>query len=479
MASTLSDSDYTQSVQTLLNQIQQNSTRKDSFFELAQIYYTSCQADAGALRTCQENLKGATEYYLVSETDSKREYAQKQVKKFQNELKLEEHKQFTDRQHRYKSLANICVNVLKLSEGKTQQQTELKSSKLLATLFMLSSSDSSKRQQMHQLYKPLYKAVLSLRLLDKMLEEEKLINSYITTRFDPTTRFSKKAGTYSQFQLDVAIPVIIAALLQDVGMQHPETQRLLKGADGTQDEFRMLDKETRTLLLIINHEQTQDFILNGVGISEYEGSDPEKKQRYEKKQSNRMKFVSGLLLDAVKPSENSIGNIIKIPQIYSSFVLSTKPVYRFLDLPNVITVLKNSAKHRFICSHACESFIELVGHFPLGLGMLYLLPHKQDDYYYAIVTRLNPKHPNSPTCRRVTSLDSDNEDQKDFTLSEDNNLFYEKPKESLSNLSIEALNTLRESHISQLSETKLPDYNEGFWNPHRYFSINKQQALWG
>ncbi|MEP1554380.1 MAG: hypothetical protein ABJJ44_03135 [Paraglaciecola sp.] len=478
MASTLSDSDYTQSVQTLLNQIQQNSTRKDSFFELAQIYYTSCQADAGALRTCQENLKGATEYYLSAETDSKREYAQQQVKKFQHELKLEEHKQFTDRQHRYKCLANICVNILRLTEGKNQQQTELKSSKLLATLFMLSSTDVGKRQCMHQLFKPLYKAVLSLRLLDKLLVEDKLTNTYITSRFDPATRYSKDPGRYSQFQLDVAIPVIIAALLQDVGMQHPETQRLLKGADGTQDEFRILDRETRTLLLIINHEQTQDFIKNGIGISEYEGNDPDKKQRYEKKQANRMKFVFGLLTDAVKPTEDSIGNIIKIPQIYSSFILSTKPIYRFLDLPNVISVLKNSAKHGFICSHACESFIELVGHFPLGLGMLYLLPHKQDNYYYAIVTRLNPKHPNSPTCRRVTSLDCDNEDEKDFTLLEDNNLFYEQPKQHLESLSQEALNTLREIHIHQLSETKLPDYNEGFWNPHRYFSINKHQALW-
>ncbi|MEP2652686.1 MAG: hypothetical protein ABJH06_11920 [Paraglaciecola sp.] len=477
MTSTLSDSDYTQNVQTLLNKIQHNSTRKDSFFELAQIYYTSCQADAGALRTCQENVKGA-EDYLSSVSGTKREYAQQQIKKFQNDLKIEEHKQCIDRQHRYKCLANICVNILRLTEGKNQQQTELKSSKLLATLFMLSSSETSNRQQMHQLYKPLYKAVLSLRLLDKLLAQDMLTNTYITSRFDPTTRFSKDASRYSQFQLDVAIPVIIAALLQDIGMQHPETQRLLKGADGTQDEFRVLDKETRTLLLIINHEQTQDFITNGIGVSEYEGNDSNKQERFEKKQINRMKFVSGLLTDAIKPTEDSIGNIVKIPQIYSSFVLSTKPVYRFLDLPNVITVLKNSAKHEFICSHACEYFIKLVGHFPLGLGMLYLLPHKQDDYYYAIVTRLNPKHPNSPTCRRVTSLDNNNEDEKDFTLSEDNNLFYENPKQHLESLSQEALNSLRESHIRRLSETKLPYFNEGFWNPYRYFSINKQQRLW-
>ncbi|MFT2089981.1 hypothetical protein [Paraglaciecola sp. 2405UD69-4] len=481
MTTNLSDSDYTRSVQSLINQIQQNSTRKDSFFELAQIYYTSCQADAGTLRTCQANLKGAEEY-LETVSESKREYAQKQVKKFARELKDEEQKQTNDRQLRYKCLANICVNVLRLTEGKNLQQTNLKSSKLLATLFMLSSTESSNRQQMHHLYKPLYKAVLSLRLLDKMLLEGKLNNTYITSRFDSNTRFSQKAGSYSQFQLDVAIPVIIAALLQDIGMQHPEAQRLLKGADSSQDEFRVLEKETRTILLIINHEQTQDFLTNGIGISKYEGDDPEKKQRFEKKQLNRMKFVSGLLLDAVKPSENSIGNIIKIPQIYSSFVLSTKPTYRFLDLPNVVTVLNNSAKHAFICSQANECFIQLVGYFPLGLGVLYVQPHdigeKLNNYFYGIVTRLSPEHPKTPTCRRISISKDISDNPKDFTLLESNNLFFDTPKHCLDEMSPEDLVTLRNTHMRQLNETKLPEINEGFWNPHHYFSISKHQILW-
>ena len=477
MPSTLSDSQYTTAVLILVEQIQNNSTQKHSLFELATLYFTSSDANARVLRACQENLK-SIEDYLKSAPEDKRANTHKQVKNLQKELKNEQQKQLYTRQQCYKCVASICINILKLAEGKNQQQTNTKSAKLLATLFMLSGTEGKNRQQMHQLYKPLYKAVLALRLLDKMLLGKKLTNNFIVTRFNTKTRFSSAPNKYSQFQLDVAIPVIIAAITQDIGVQHPEIQRLLKGADGSLDEFRELDKETRIPLLIMNHEQTQDFISNGIGTSVYEGQDPDTKIRYEKKQNNRMKFVLGLLGDAVKPSEGSIGNIIKIPQIYSSFILSTKPDYYFQDLPKVITVLNNVAKNAAICPNANQYFINLVGHFPLGFGIMYLQNHQTDEqlqnYYYGIVTRLNPQQPDAPNCRKIT----DKSEVKDFSLKPENNLFYPAVQKSLESLSKETLAEIHKTHMYDLRDPKLPRFEMGFWNPHRYFSINKHQKLW-
>jgi hypothetical protein len=481
MPSTVNDSQYTTAVQTLVKQIQNSTTQKNSLFELASLYFTSSDANARVLRACQENLK-STESYLKSVPEAKRADAHKQVKKVQKELSDEKQSQLHKRQQCYKCIASICINILKLTEGKNQQQTNTKSAKLLTTLFLLSSTDGKNRKQMHQLYKPLYKAVLALRLLDKMLLEKKLTNKYIVARFNPVTRFSATPDKYSQFQLDVAIPVIIAAITQDIGMQHTEIQRLLKGADGSIDEFRVLDKETRIPLLIMNHEQTQDFITNGIGISVYEGQDPDKKIRYEKKQNNRSKFVLGLLSDAIKPTEGSIGNIIKIPQIYSSFILSTKPDYNFQDLPKVITVLNNIAKHASICANASRYFIDLVGHFPLGFGIIYVQSHQTDEqlqnYYYGIVTRLNPQQPDAPTCRKITNKEEQGAEFKNFTLQPDNNLFYPSVRKKLENFPKETLAEIHEAHMLDLSDSKLPKFETGFWNPHRYFSINKHQNLW-
>jgi hypothetical protein len=481
MPTTLTDSQYTTSVQALVKQIQSSSTHRDSLFELAALYFTSTDANTRVMRACQESLKSAEEY-LKSVPDAKRADAHRLVKKVQRELNEEKQKQLRSQQQCYKCIANICINVLKLTEGNNQQQTNTKSAKLLATLFMLSSTENQNRKQMHQLYKPLYKAVLSLRLLDKMLTEKKLANNYIVARYTPETRFSSVPDRYSQFQLDVAIPVIIAAITQDIGMQHIEIQRLLKGVDGSIDEFRVLDKETRIPLLIMNHEQTKDFITNGIGISVYEGQDPDKKIRFEKKQNNRLKFILGLLSDSVKPSEGSIGNIIKIPQIYSSFILSTKPDYIFQDLPKVIAVLNNAAKHASICTNANTCFVNLVGNFPLGFGVIYVLENQTNEepqnYFYGIVTHLNPKKTDAPKCRKITGNLEKDAEQKNFTLKPEYNLFYPAVQNTLQNLNRETLTKIHEAHMHALSDSKLPSYEKGFWNTYRYFSINKHQKLW-
>ena len=481
MPSTLNDSEYTIAVQNLVAKIQQSSTQHNSLFELASLYFTTSDSNVRVLRSCQENLTVA-EDYLKTAPSNKRADAYNQLKSLKKEFKDEQQKQFNARQQIYKCVASICITVLKLAEGQNQQQTDTKSAKLLATLFMLSSSESKNRKQMHQLYKPLYKAVLALRLLDKMLLESKLSNNYIVARYKPDTRFGKLPGSYSQFQLEVAIPVIIAAITQDIGMQHIEIQRLLKGVDGSLDEFRVLEKGTRVPLLMMNHEQTQDFISNGIGVSVYEGDDPDKRLRYEKKQNNRMKFVLGLLTDAVKPSPGSIGNIIKIPQIYSSFIMSTKPDYNFQDLPKVISVLSKAAKHASTCENSTQSFIHLVGNFPLGFGVLYVNSHQSDeqlqDYYYGIVTQLNPQKPDTPTCRKITDKGEICIETKDFSLMPENNLFYSSAQKVLENLSEDVLEDLRETHIHVLEDPKLPKLKAGYWNPYRYFSIHKHQKLW-
>jgi hypothetical protein len=477
----LNDSEYTTAIRGLIDRIQQSSPKQDSLFELAALYFTSSSADARVIRTCQENVQ-STEDYLSTAPSKKKVDIQKQLKNRQKELKEEQQKQLSIRQQRYKCVASICIQVLRLAEGKDQTQTNVKSARLLATLFMLSSTESNNRMQMHQIYKPLYKAVLALRLLDKVLMNNNLTNDYIVARYNPQTRFSKTPGTYSQFQLEVAIPVIIAAIIQDIGMQHVEIQRLLHGADGSLDEFRVLDKGTRVPLLMMNHEQTQDFIENAVGTAEFGGDDPDKKVHFDKRQINRLKFVVGLLNDAIKPKAGSIGNIIKIPQIYSSFILSTKPNYNFQDLPKVITVLNNAARHGGICTNAAASFIDLVGHFPLGFGVIYVTDHQPEDqlqdYYYAIVTKLNPLQPDTPICRKITAQGEISDDTKDFNLTPDNNLFHLSVQKTLDNLTDEQLAELRQAHMRDLNDSKIPELVAGFWNPYRYFSISKHQNLW-
>ena len=480
MSSISGDTDYIASIKALIHQIQDNSKDRDSLFELAEIYFASAPNDQRALRICTQQQGTAQNLLDNANTNTKRAECRKHLKSLQAEYKQELHRQTAIRLTRYTLLTDICLKIIALSEGNNWQQTETKSAKLLASLFLLSAAGTKKRQALHKRYKPLYRVVLALRLLDKMLVENAIDNHYITSRFDCTSRFSAKHGQLSGFQRDVAIPVIIAALVQDIGMQHPEMQGLLKGSDGSRDEFRVLDKGKRSSLLLMNHEQTAQFIVDGIGIGRFHGETEEQRELFLKRQKNRQKIVQTFLNSAIRP-QNGIGNILKTPHIYASVVLSTKPSYQFDDLPKTITMLNNTAHKGAVGMAACRCFSQLIGQFPQGFGIVYVEDSQQDeqldDYFYAIVTRLNPQQIDSPICRRITASGEINTDNQDFAVAPQNNLYYRSTKTTIALLGKAKLERLRHAHMRDLEETKWPELLEGCWNPHRYFCVNKHQRL--
>ena len=65
-----------------------------------------------------------------------------------------------------------------------------------------------------------------------------------------------------------------------------------------------------------------------------------------------------------------------------------------------------------------------------------------------------------------------------FTLKPENNLFYPSVQKTLENLNGETLTKIHEAYMPDLCDSKLQSYEKGFWNPYRYFSINKHQNLW-
>ncbi len=71
---------------------------------------------------------------------------------------------------------------------------------------------------------------------------------------------------YSPFRDDVQLPLLMAAILQDIGTYHPDALAILKGADGDLDEFRVLDDENRVALLKINYQETLKLCDKRVGL---------------------------------------------------------------------------------------------------------------------------------------------------------------------------------------------------------------------
>jgi hypothetical protein len=476
MRSPTGETKYTKLVVELVKRIQDNSQDKNSLFELAGIYFTSASSNSRILATYQEEVEAARTSVNNAPT-SKISDAQSRLKSAERTFKNEQQRQQALRVDRHNLLAEICLSTLKLCEGATWEETQLKTAKLLGTLFLLSPSEGKNRQQAHQLYKPLYRAVLALRLLDKLLDSAELDNKYLVSRYDKSSRFSAPEEQITPFQRDVAVPVIAAALLQDVGMEHPEVQRLLKGPDGSLDEFRVLDKEMRVPLLIMNHEQTMEFISEGIGNARYEGKTEQHRAEFMRQDKNRLNLIRSLLNGAIKPKLD-IGNIIKVPQIYTSVILSTKHGSTINDSPKAATIIEQTALKGGISANAAKSFVMITGHFPQGFGIVFSDTGEQvpANYQYAIVNAINPESPHIPKCRVIKNLHEF--DAKATLISKDRNMFYKDARSKLAGLGKENLEKIRQQITEKFEQAHTTDLLPSYWDPHYYFSIKQQQKIW-
>jgi len=471
---------YTKAVTTVVKHIQSQTPIKDSLFEQAKLYFESSEKDKNTSLSLQQEIT-LIKKSLVTIEKNNAPKQQKKLERTEKTYKKEQAQQQQKRTLRYQSVVDLCCKLLVLSEGESWQDTQTKSAKLLGTLQLLSPGEGAKLAQHHQKLKPAYKGVLALRLLDKLLLEDNIPNQYIKERNQPSQRYPDKEGELTLFQRDVAIPILIGALFQDVGLLHPEAQLLLKGEDGTLDEFRVLDNDIRLKLLKINHEQTLDYITLGLGSDQYVGNSKVDKVSFEANEKERLNFTRTLLKEAIKP-KLVVGNLLKVPQIYTSVVFSTKQSYHLLDLPKAGLVINKAAEGEVISTDAANGLLAIVGHFPQGYGITYIPQDEDrqdmDRYEYAIVSNLNPKDPYVPRCRITTRNLTFIANGQSMLINKENNLFFLIARKKLGKINPARLEEILRKLVSNFEERKELDLIPRYWNPYGFFCYKKLQNLW-
>ncbi len=221
-------------------------------------------------------------------------------------------------QQRYNQLHLICQQLLELTEGQNRQETILRSSRLLGTLQLLAPSEGDSMAAMQQKYKPYYKAVLSLRLLDHLLEQKLITNSYILKKAQQRAEMLHLPGLqpYCPFRDDVQIPLLMAVLLQDVGHYHPDALRLLQ-ADGGQPNYRLqFSAAERQQFLEVSLQASLRFLLKGIGMPLYRGNSKSERAEFQQNEQEKIAFAATVLRTAAAPG-SGVGNLLRIPQVYA------------------------------------------------------------------------------------------------------------------------------------------------------------------
>ena len=329
------------------------------------------------------------------------------------------------------------------------------------------------------------KTALCLKLLDYLLEQKLITNSFVLQKHHEhliwKSSKDKSKPEYSPFRSDIQIPLIIAALFQDVGHYHPDAQLILKGPDGRMDEFRALDKDERTQLLKISYQQALRYTTFGIGVATYRGNSRQDREIFYKEEQEKLKFTRTLLKSAINP-EQGIGNLLKVPQVYCSVIMSTKHNYSYEHLPRVKLVMDKGAEVGAYSAAVSKSLIDITGVFPQGYGITYIPQdsdgHDLDRYEYGIVVGLFPDDIEIPECRMATRNLAFNAFGVNVIIGKENNLYFGVARKKLERVSEERLEEILRKLWSNYEERKHLDLIPKCWFPYEYFTYSKFQNLW-
>ena len=471
------DTKFTAQVKILIDKIYGRSPLKDSVLERAIAFYDLERFSQRKLEKLKQAIAHLTE---VASTKSKLkiEKLETEQREYLQELRFERH-------HRAQHLQSICREIIELCEGDNFTETNRKSAQLLGTIQLLAPTEGSKVAAVNERSKPLYKSILALRLLDEVCVKKLLPNRYLEQELAELSTFNYKElrieseAAYRKFVDNIKVPVLMAAILQDIGNYHPDAQQIMYGVDGKQDCYRTLNVEERKSLLQINYRETLKYLLNGIGISMYLGNSKTERDIFNKVETNKLRFVKELLKSSVNP-KLGIGNLLKIPQIYTSIVLSTKASYNYKLLPKVYQALYQNAE-RGSCSRAIvDALYQITGDFPQGFGVIYIPADVEQEvrYEYAIVNQLYPTNVSEPKCRMATRSLTFIGYGHDLVVKKTSNLYFVETAKAFSSISKERLNEILELLSSNYLERKKLDLLPRCWQPGEYFSMKTNQKLW-
>ena len=368
--------------------------------------------------------------------------------------------------------------LLNLSEGATQQETLTRSAKILGSLQLTVPTSIRRWREVQFSYKPIYRAVLALRLLDHALEHNQLTDALLQGYY--AARQPNDADC--QYRLYVQMPLVMAILLLDAGLQHSQTGAILYGNQIQQlDPLRAMSGEERTEFNSVNQAARLLLAKKGLQPTAYCGNCKLQQQQHQHSQQQQIQLIQQILQQVENP-ESLLGNIVKIPQVYSSVVLPGRNRFRYETLPKVALILKQAAKRKQIDALLVDQLLRITGIFPQGYGITFLPKQldisSQEKYELAIVNQLYPTSPEQPLCRVVSRNLHYRRGGQNCQISVDYNLYFKPARDKLT--------IMPEARLREILTKLSADWQPGqlrrlvprYWQPNEFFSHSEQQNLW-
>ena len=327
------------------------------------------------------------ESYLA-ELDTIKERALQNLKKLEPSVI----KGFTQRRAQLEQISNIIVeNVIK----------EKDVNKFLTSIILNAPLENDHtRCPSNEKTKPIYIAAMAGKFLMQLAEQGKIEEAFITERvpkwvdsIEHPNQKELEPEMLKEFKASVLQPVVQAALIHNIGSYSLDAHRIFRG-----NRYRVLDEPTRKSLVRIIYDNTLNYLKYGLGEPDalrhkINGKAPELEQE-------KYKLLETLLTNFSK-AQHPLGNVIRIPMIYSSFMLSTKLKHDYLLLYKAYDILTSGIEKQVIHPEYARVFQDMVGKYPLGTGLFFIskethVPER------AVVIGLNPSTPKAAIVKQLT-----------------------------------------------------------------------------
>ncbi len=479
------ETQFTQQIKDLLKRISHPSG--NSVIAQASDYFATNVKEQQHLDTMQDRVKEVKEKLINAKTDKEKKQYQHKLATAEKDLQYNAAQLEEQRLARHDHLVHIAQEILALAEGANFEETIRKSSKILGTIHLLSPVEGKKVAENNDRSKPFYKAVLCLRLFDQLYMEGLISDPYVLSQLKsvPPEQYkyfiNENDENYQKFAELVKIPLIMVAILQDIGNHHPKAQRILYGESATANPYRTLAQEERKELLQTNYTETFKYLSAGIGAGKYLGNYRAERTEFNQKEQQKVAFMQSILKRWAKP-QDVMGNLLKVPQIYLSIVLSTKANFDYRLLPKVYQILELNVERGHCNKKIVAALYKITGMFPMGYGITYIPKDSTgqplERYEYAIVTYLYPENPEEPYCRVATRSLTFISRGQDVVIKKNENLYFPATAKQLSKMSKERLLEILELLASNYQERKDLDVIPRCWHAREFFSIGKNQNLW-
>lgn len=276
-------------------------------------------------------------------------------------------------------------------------------------------------------HRPLYTAALAIQLVAKLAQHNLIDDKYIQLHLPNWQELDELVNpledvpeAIENYKKRVLFPIVYACLIQNLGSYSPAAEALYEGK-----RYRPVDEETRRAQIKTIYEKSLIFFKYGVGLPQLQDFETESEFEQERQ---RAQMVEDILVNYNNPA-HLLGNLIRVPMIYTSFILSTKQKYEYQTIFKAFDVLTSAIKKNIVKKEVADTLKAMVGRFPLGTG-IYFISKETKMPERGVVIALDPTSPNNAIVKQLTKRQVQFDDSTQVEVTPEYNLLFEPARKA-------------------------------------------------